>query len=245
MSGHPPHGHGDLSDRPLPWRVFGALHRAMHGHRQLMARKLAERDVPPGQALCMRAVSHHDGITQRDLAEMLGLSRPTVTVMLQKLERAGLIERRADEADQRYTRIYLTDVQGTKPQALTEENYRGPTFASSDGKRFLVRGPDEKTSFYSFETRGLTLIPAVKPSDFVAGWTAAGTGLYVQGPGIPAPIDRLDLATGRRERWKEIVPSDDAGVVRISSLVVSPDGSFYAYAYSRVLSNLYLAEGLK
>jgi eukaryotic-like serine/threonine-protein kinase len=145
----------------------------------------------------------------------------------------------------RPTRIYLTDVQGTKPQALTEENYRGPTFASSDGKRFLVRGPDEKTSFYSFETRGLTLIPAVKPSDFVAGWTAAGTGLYVQGPGIPAPIDRLDLATGRRERWKEIVPSDDAGVVRISSLVVSPDGSFYAYAYSRVLSNLYLAEGLK
>ncbi len=109
MSGHPPHGHGDLSDRPLPWRVFGALHRAMHGHRQLMARKLAERDVPPGQALCMRAVSHHDGITQRDLAEMLGLSRPTVTVMLQKLERAGLIERRADEADQRYTRIYLTE----------------------------------------------------------------------------------------------------------------------------------------
>jgi serine/threonine protein kinase/Tol biopolymer transport system component len=142
-------------------------------------------------------------------------------------------------------RVYLTDVQGTKPQALTDENYRGPTFISSDGTRFLVRGPDEKTSFYSFQTRGLTPIPAIQPSDFVAGWTADGTGLYVQGPGIPAPIDRLDLATGRRERWKEIVPSDVAGVVRISSFVISPDGRFYAYAYSRVLSNLYLAQGLK
>ncbi len=145
----------------------------------------------------------------------------------------------------RATRIYLTDVQGTRPQALTDENYRGPTFTSSDGTRFLVRGPDEKTSFYSFETRGLTTIRAVKPSDVVAGWMADGTGLYVQGPGIPAPIDRLDLATGRRERWKEIVPSDISGVVRISSVVIPPDGRFYAYAYTRVLSNLYLAEGLK
>ncbi|HTO86334.1 MAG TPA: protein kinase [Thermoanaerobaculia bacterium] len=145
----------------------------------------------------------------------------------------------------RATRIYLTDVQGTKPQALTDENYRGPTFTSSDGTRFLVRGPDETTSAYSFETRGLTPIPAIQPNEIVAGWTADGTGLYVQGPGIPAPIDRLDLATGRRERWKEIAPSDVAGVVRISSFVISPDGRFYTYAYSRVLSNLYLAGNLK
>ena len=38
---------------------------------------------------------------------------------------------------------------------------------------------------------------------------------------------------------------DSAGIVRISSVFISPDGTFYAYAYSRVLSNLYLVEGLR
>jgi len=43
------------------------------------------------------------------LANARHIARPTLTVMLQKMEKAGLIERRADEHDQRYTRIYLTD----------------------------------------------------------------------------------------------------------------------------------------
>jgi DNA-binding MarR family transcriptional regulator len=53
-------------------------------------------------------LSAHDGITQRDLAEILHLSRPTVTTMLQRLEQHGLLERWDDETDQRLTRIRLT-----------------------------------------------------------------------------------------------------------------------------------------
>jgi hypothetical protein len=60
-----------------------------------------------------------------------------------------------------------------------------------------------------------------------------------------AKIERLDPATGRAEPWREILPSDATGVVRVSSVLVAPDGTFYAYAYSRVLSNLFLVEGLK
>ena len=40
---------------------------------------------------------------------MLHLSRPSVTAMLQALEKSGAIERRSDERDQRLTRVYLTD----------------------------------------------------------------------------------------------------------------------------------------
>jgi hypothetical protein len=36
-----------------------------------------------------------------------------------------------------------------------------------------------------------------------------------------------------------------AGTLRISSVLISPDGTFYVYAYSRVLSNLYLVEGIR
>ena len=92
--------------------------RAMHAHRQLMARKMSEHGVAPGQAFCLREVAHHDGITQRDLAEILNVARPTLTVMLQKMEKAGLIERRNDEHDQRYTRIYLAEKGEAMHQAM-------------------------------------------------------------------------------------------------------------------------------
>jgi len=115
-----PHRPPDLASRPLPYQVFGAFHQLMHASRQLMARRLSERGAHPGQTFCLRELAREDGIAQRDLAERLNVARPTVTVMLQKMERAGLIERRSDEQDQRFVRIYLTE-QG---RALNDEMRR-------------------------------------------------------------------------------------------------------------------------
>ena len=123
MHPHPHNLHGtphESGERPLSWQLFVSFHRAMHTHRQLMIRMMAERGIPPAQALCLRALGHNDGLTQRDLAEMLNTSRPTITVMLQKMEKSALIERRTDESDQRFTRIYLTE-QGW---ALHQEMHR-------------------------------------------------------------------------------------------------------------------------
>lgn len=94
---------------PLAADVFGAFMRAMHAHRQLMGRRMAMHGMHPAQMFCLSEIAHHDGITQRDLAEHLNVSRPTLTVMLQKMEKAGLVERRSDEHDQRYTRLTLTE----------------------------------------------------------------------------------------------------------------------------------------
>jgi DNA-binding MarR family transcriptional regulator len=87
------------------WRAYV---RTLHAYRRLMSRSMLEHEIPPGQIFALREVGHEDGITQRDLADRLRISRPTLTVMLQKMEKAGFIERLADEADQRYTHIHLT-----------------------------------------------------------------------------------------------------------------------------------------
>ncbi len=94
---------------PLSLQVFHAFFKAMRLHRQLMFRTMSERDIFPGQAGCLWVISNHDGIPQRDLAQRLHVARPTITVMLQKMEASGLIARQPDEDDQRLTRIYLTD----------------------------------------------------------------------------------------------------------------------------------------
>ena len=94
---------------PASFRVFHAFFRAMRLHRQLMFKMMSDKNIYPGQAGCLWVIGNHDGIPQRDLARRLHVARPTVTVMLHKMEAAGLIARRPDEKDQRLTRIYLTD----------------------------------------------------------------------------------------------------------------------------------------
>jgi DNA-binding MarR family transcriptional regulator len=111
---HHPHGSAcSLPDPegvdPLSFRVFGVYMRSLHLHRQLMGKLLTGQDSHPGQAFCLRMLDANDGVTQRDLAEAMQLSRPAVTTMLQRMQKAGLIVRRPDEADQRLTRVYLTE----------------------------------------------------------------------------------------------------------------------------------------
>jgi DNA-binding MarR family transcriptional regulator len=92
----------------LSAEVFRALHATLRLHKQLMTRTLAAHGTHPGQATCLRLLAVHDGITQRDLADALHLARPTVSKMLQAMEKAGVVERRPDETDQRLTCVKLT-----------------------------------------------------------------------------------------------------------------------------------------
>lgn len=78
-------------------------------------------------------------------------------------------------------------------------------------------------------------------------WSADGAALFVARFGeMPLPISRLILATGKKEPWKELVPADRAGVVRIETVSVTPDGRSWAYSHNRVTaSDLYLVRGWK
>lgn len=49
-----------------------------------------------------------DGRTQANLADALGVEPPTVTKMLQRMENAGLVDRRPDANDRRAIRVHLT-----------------------------------------------------------------------------------------------------------------------------------------
>lgn len=93
---------------PLSFDVFKAHKRSMVLNRHLMMMSLSGQESHPGQAGCLLALSRAGGMSQSELADALHVSRPTVTVMLQKLEAAGAVERRTDEHDQRVTRLYLT-----------------------------------------------------------------------------------------------------------------------------------------
>ena len=50
-----------------------------------------------------------NGQSQLELSQKLMLSKPTITITLQKMEQLGYIERLQDEQDARITRVYLTN----------------------------------------------------------------------------------------------------------------------------------------
>lgn len=103
---HPPFDLRDLDPRSA--LVFRALMRSSRLHRQLMLRSAAALDAHPGQAMILRILGSRDGLSQRELADLLLLGKPTVTTMLQRMERSGLIAREQDADDQRVTRVRLT-----------------------------------------------------------------------------------------------------------------------------------------
>ncbi len=83
------------------------------------------------------------------------------------------------------------------------------------------------------------------PNERTMGFSADGKSLLLRTTTIPVQISRVDLTTGKREPWKEIVPADPAGVQSIPIIRFSADGKSYAYSVGRILSDLYVVDGLK
>jgi DNA-binding MarR family transcriptional regulator len=116
----------------LSAQVFRAFLGTAKLHMHLMLRTLADSGTHPGQLMCLRLLSVNDGISQRDLADMLHVARPTVTKMLQGMEKSGLVERRPDQADQRLTRVYLTAAgrRAAKEMGVVAAGYVNATIAT-------------------------------------------------------------------------------------------------------------------
>ena len=71
--------------------------------------QMQELGIYPGQIPVLGLLSYRDGLSQREIAEKLHIKPPTVNVTVQRLEKAGFLYRKADEKDQRISRIYLTE----------------------------------------------------------------------------------------------------------------------------------------
>jgi len=144
-------------------------------------------------------------------------------------------------------RLYLQDLSGGKPRAISPEGYRAlPGAVSPDGKFAAVAGPDRRIYLYTLAGGEPVAIPGLSAADTSAGWSADGRFLYVYRQGeLPAKVDLVEVATGRRQPWKTLMPADSAGVSNITRVCPTPDGKSYAYAYIRTLSDLYLVEGAR
>ena len=140
-------------------------------------------------------------------------------------------------------RLYVRDFDGGKSRALSPEGY-ALFVASPDGRSAVVTGPDRKYYLYPIAGGEPAAIPGLEITDSVDQFTSDSRFVYVHRREAPLRVYRLELATGRKELWRTLMPSDAAGVSSLNP-VPTPSGESYAYNYVRTLSDLYLVDGLK
>ena len=152
-------------------------------------------------------------------------------------------------------RCYIQDLEGGSSKPFGDEGFRA-VIVSPDGRWVAGTRPPRPREGPAPGTKveeGLHLIyPAdgegrpkpiegALPDDGLLQWSDDGKTIYVRGGedqrggDQPLTLYRLDLATGRRERWKVLVPPDLTGfrgyAPGAGAVCVTPDGRFYAYTF--------------
>lgn len=129
-AGHPPVGHGAALPPGHP--PVGHLHGAGMGKCK------HKGSGKHGQARILAALELKDGVSQKDLAFLLGIRPQSLTLALDKLEGDGYIERKQDEADKRARRVYITEAGKQRAAEQAEER------ASHAEKAFSALTEEEK-----------------------------------------------------------------------------------------------------
>ena len=93
------------TERQLSW-LINDINKLMS---RTYARKMKRHGVTEAQWRVIANVARAEGATQTQLAEILGTERAPLGRLLDRMEVAGLVERRADPQDRRINRIYLKE----------------------------------------------------------------------------------------------------------------------------------------
>ena len=142
-------------------------------------------------------------------------------------------------------RVYLVDSEGGDPKPVTPEG-EGGAFRSLDGKHFLGRDKDRQYVLFSVEGGEPVAVHGIDPGDAIVGPSDRAGVVYVRrGADLPARVVLVDIANGHEEPWKDLVPTDTTGIVGVYGIRVTPDGRGYALSYARVLSDLYVVDGVR
>ena len=95
----------DLSNVPALGLLGIVLHRVMKRAKS----KYEEFDLNRSQASILFTLHQRSSMSQKELAESLNMTPPSITSAIRKMEQEGYIRRRQDESDQRVMRLALTE----------------------------------------------------------------------------------------------------------------------------------------
>ena len=149
-------------------------------------------------------------------------------------------------------RLFVWDTtMSAPPRALSPVGDIGDPVVSPDGRSLVASVAGTGLMLYPVDGGPGGPVRGSAVQDEPLRFTSDGRWLFVrrtstfQTNTTRVWIDRIDMVAGKREPWKELTPADPAGVYKISTVQITPDGKSYLYAFISTLGDLYLAERLR
>lgn len=90
-------------EREFGWAVYDV--QRLIG--RIFDRRMKELGLTQAQGRVLATLKREDGLTQTEIADILDMERAPLGKLVDRLEDAGFIERRADGADRRVRRVFL------------------------------------------------------------------------------------------------------------------------------------------
>ena len=98
----------DRNNPEMSIRVWFRLARLMGRMQVAISARLREIGISISQCDVLTTLSEREGVSQQQLAERLYVTKGNISGLLDRLEEAGFVERRAAASDRRQYSIHLT-----------------------------------------------------------------------------------------------------------------------------------------
>ncbi|MEA2164967.1 MAG: eukaryotic-like serine/threonine-protein kinase [Thermoanaerobaculia bacterium] len=139
---------------------------------------------------------------------------------------------------------YVQDIaSGARTRLPLQHQGAGNPLISPDGLKIMFIGRAIKSSIYTIAGEH---VRDVEAPNYALAWTSDSKGVFVYSPAeLPIKVQKLDLATGTVTPWKEIAMPDLAGASNAPDLVMNQAGDAYAYSVFRMMTDLFIVDGLR
>jgi serine/threonine protein kinase/WD40 repeat protein len=144
------------------------------------------------------------------------------------------------------SRCFIEDEAGGSRAPVTPEGLYSQPLVSRDGERVAVRDDAGRGLIFAVEGGPPVEVKGLTSADGWIRWSADGRAILVyRGNVLPIVVERLDAASGRRERGLVIEPRNRTSLLNINSVTLADDEKHYAYSVWRVRTRLFTVEGLR
>jgi Tol biopolymer transport system component/predicted Ser/Thr protein kinase len=139
---------------------------------------------------------------------------------------------------------WVYDLAGSQPpRAVTPEGV-AHVVISSDGRALAAEDPAGRIGIYDTASGARHELPGARDGETTVAWSGDGTALYVWNRTFPVRVERVEIASGRRELALEWQPTDPSGLL-YGFLTVTTDARFFMARYRRGLSALVVVNGVR
>jgi len=89
--------------------LTSSFHQAFKGIKKIFYCLGQEQGLPIAQWSAMKTLWNRDGLTISEMGEKLFIKNSTMTALIDRMERDGLVRRERDPEDRRSVRVFLTE----------------------------------------------------------------------------------------------------------------------------------------